>query len=631
MHQVFAMFIDNVSIKNKHSLILILVVLGLICTSALSVRQFSQLADLSDLLYQQKTLSADILQLRRYEKDFMMRKDLKYADSFRAALTQADDHIEALSTDMAALGLNANLPKSLRQQVDQYAATFVRLTQVQTEIGLDPKSGLYGGLREAVHNIESVANASGDYEVLYQMLMLRRHEKDFMLRRDAKYIDQFNTGVGSMEDAINRSDSLSGNADVAAKLASYKKQFLALFAKEQEIGLDEKQGLQADMRSAIHETEGVFAELTAYVTGEHETRQSEAYTLLAISIIATFIIVASLTLLVSRAIYRPVEDITHKIQRIARDLDLTHMTAHKSGDEIGILSYAFDSLINTLRDTVSQVKAGADQVAEASEEMSSITNEVGRASSQQQDEVEQAVTAMNEMTSTIQNIAANAGQAASAVNEVHQEVVRGKRISEEARGEIETLNQEILEATHAIEKLQKDSESIGAILGEISGIAEQTNLLALNAAIEAARAGEQGRGFAVVADEVRTLASRTQESTESIRSTIAEFNRGTTGVVSTVMKSRSRAETGIERVRDASNALQTIYTNISSINDLNTQIATAAEEQSYAAEEINRNVVRVNDLASSSKSQAEQAALASAELAKLASRLNQTVEKFVVN
>merc|ERR1712000_407512 len=291
----------------------------------------------------------------------------------------------------------------------------------------------------------------------------------------------------------------------------------------------------------------------------------------------------------------------------------------------------FDSLLDTLRSTVREVKAGASEVAGASEEMSHITREVGNAAQLQQDEVAQTVTAMNEMTSTIQNIAGNASHAASSVGEIHNEVAQGKTISDEARQEIEYLMADILGASEAITQLEKDSSSIGAILAEINGIAEQTNLLALNAAIEAARAGEQGRGFAVVADEVRTLAQRTQESTESISNTVAELNKGTSNVVNTVLKSRERAESGIEKVRAASNALQQIYQNINSISDMNTQIATAAEQQSYAADEINRNVVRVNELAETSREQAGDAAQASRALAELSTRLNNIVEKFTVN
>ena len=624
------MTLSRLSIKTKHTLILVVVVIGLITTSGLTVSQFSRLGQLSDILYQQQVLNSDILLLRRNEKDFLARKDLKYSQNFERDTTTTQEHISTLQQHMTALGLNTSQIVRLSALVSDYHTVFSQLVLHQTEVGLDPESGLYGALRDAVHSIEASAKAADDYEILYYMLMLRRHEKDFMLRSDPAYMDKFNAGIEDFRSALALS-SLAGNQDIISQLERYREQFTALFHKEQQIGLKETGGLRAAMRAAIHKTEAEFSALTAYISAEMEDKRQRVYLHLILSIVITFAIVAGLTMLVSRAIYRPVQAITGRIQQIAGHLDLTRVTALTSADEIGAMSQAFDSLIRTLRDTVFQVKSGATEVAAASEEMSAITRDVGNASLQQQDEVSQTATAMNEMTSTIRNIAGNASQAASAVNEVHREVTHGRQIADEARTEIETLNQEILGATHAIERLQKDSASIGAILGEINAIAEQTNLLALNAAIEAARAGEQGRGFAVVADEVRSLAQRTQESTQSISTTVTEFNKGTADVVSTVLQSRDRAASGIAKVSEASAALQVIYSNISSISDLNTQIATAAEEQSYAAEEVNRNVVRVNELAATSGEQAEQAALASKALAALAAQLSLTVEKFIVS
>lgn len=384
------------------------------------------------------------------------------------------------------------------------------------------------------------------------------------------------------------------------------------------------------MREAIHQTTQSFTQLSDYLLDRVSTLRQQAYWTLGILISIVLTVCISLTAMVSRAIYQPIGLITDKIQQIADNLDLTQRVNHNSTDEVGILSNAFNKLVGSLRDTVNQVKLGAHQVSQASEEMAGITQAVGNASDQQQQEIAQAVTAIHEMTTTIQNIASNANDAAKAVGDVHQEIDKGRHVSVEARTQIETLNDDILQAAEAIETLKKDSDSIGDILAVISAIAEQTNLLALNAAIEAARAGEQGRGFAVVADEVRTLAGRTQESTEQIRNTINEFQKGTAAVVKTVTQSRSRAESGILHVRESAHILDSIYQNIASISDLNTQIATAAEEQSYASEEINRNVTRVNELATTSHHQAGEAAKASADLAKLSTGLHATVEKFTV-
>lgn len=622
-------FLNNVSIKNKHLIILICVISGLVLTTSVSIYEFNRIEQLNNILLLKEELSNDALNLRKHEKDFFARKDTKYGDKFAKKVSHMQTEIKALQGSLVAQGLNSRETETLSALVARYGDIFKQLVILQTEIGLDSKSGLYGSLRVAVHEIETLAKASGEYELLFHMLMLRRNEKDFMLRRDDKYLAKFENNYNKFNAAL---DVLQPDAIDAMKnkIAVYRSDFNNLTAKEIELGLNETSGLLGELRKTIHQSSESFTVLTEFVNVEIEQATVNVYTTLTTIIVLIFVLISGLMTMISRAIYRPVQSITERIHDIAEDLDLTQLVNHISKDEVGILSKSFDALISSLRDTVNQVKDGSIQVAQASEEMSCITKEVGDASEQQQLEIEQAVTAINEMTATIQSIAENANTAASAVGDVTNEIGRGKTVSEDARKEIELLNQEVEGATHAIEELQQNSESIGEILSTISAIAEQTNLLALNAAIEAARAGEQGRGFAVVADEVRTLASRTQESTESIRENINQFQKGTAEVVETVTRSRDRAQTGIEKVSESGQILDSIYDNISNISDMNTQVATAAKEQGYASEEINRNVVRINELAHVCHEQANQAAQASGELAKLGSDLQGTVQRFKV-
>jgi methyl-accepting chemotaxis protein len=539
------------------------------------------------------------------------------------------DRVIQLKNAMSAQNLPINQADRLLALVTSYETIFQRLVILQKEIGLDSKSGLYGSLRVAVHEIEALAKDAEQYEILFHMLMLRRNEKDFMLRRDEKYLKKFENNYAKFNTALDQLQPLTIN-EMKNNIARYRSDFNTLTIKEVELGLNVNSGLISELRNTIHQTEASFNSLTEFLNSEITKASENIYTTLGIIIVLILVLLSGLMMIISRAIYRPVQSITEKIHVIAEDLDLTQLVNHISKDEVGILSKSFDALISSLRNTVNQVKDGSIQVAQASEEMSCITKEVGDASEQQQQEIEQAVTAINQMTATIQSIAENANTAASAVKDVTAEIGRGKAVTSDARNEIEQLNTEVEGATHAIEALQKNSESIGDILSTISAIAEQTNLLALNAAIEAARAGEQGRGFAVVADEVRTLASRTQESTESIRENITQFQKGTAEVVETVSRSRDRAQTGIAKVSESSEILDSIYANISNIGDMNTQVATAAKEQGFASEEINRNVVRINELAHVCHEQANQAATASGELAKLGSELQGTVQRFKV-
>jgi methyl-accepting chemotaxis protein len=622
-------FLSNISIKNKHLIILCCVILGLVFTTAVTVYEFNRIGQLSNILLIKEQLHSDELTLRKHEKDFLVRKDIKYSERFSESFLIMKDRVIQLKNAMSAQNLPINQADRLLALVTSYETIFQRLVILQKEIGLDSKSGLYGSLRVAVHEIEALAKDAEQYEILFHMLMLRRNEKDFMLRRDEKYLKKFENNYAKFNTALDQLQPLTIN-EMKNNITRYRSDFNTLTIKEVELGLNVNSGLISELRNTIHQTEASFNSLTEFLNSEITKASENIYTTLGIIIVLILVLLSGLMMIISRAIYRPVQSITEKIHVIAEDLDLTQLVNHISKDEVGILSKSFDALISSLRNTVNQVKDGSIQVAQASEEMSCITKEVGDASEQQQQEIEQAVTAINQMTATIQSIAENANTAASAVKDVTAEIGRGKAVTSDARNEIEQLNTEVEGATHAIEALQKNSESIGDILSTISAIAEQTNLLALNAAIEAARAGEQGRGFAVVADEVRTLASRTQESTESIRENITQFQKGTAEVVETVSRSRDRAQTGIAKVSESSEILDSIYANISNIGDMNTQVATAAKEQGFASEEINRNVVRINELAHVCHEQANQAATASGELAKLGSELQGTVQRFKV-
>jgi methyl-accepting chemotaxis protein len=249
---------------------------------------------------------------------------------------------------------------------------------------------------------------------------------------------------------------------------------------------------------------------------------------------------------------------------------------------------------------------------------------------QQQQEIEQLASAINEMAATAGEIARSASGAADAAESADREAQSGRKIVEDAVRAIHTLADKVNESNDLITQLEGDSERIGTVLDVIRGIAEQTNLLALNAAIEAARAGEQGRGFAVVADEVRTLASRTQESTQEIQSMIEELQERTKLAARTMQEGNAHAHTGVEEVSKAGDALQQIAGAVSTITDMNTQIATASEQQSAVAEEINRNVVSISDLANAAFEHAGGTLRTSEALHELSQELDEQVQKFRV-
>ena len=335
--------------------------------------------------------------------------------------------------------------------------------------------------------------------------------------------------------------------------------------------------------------------------------------------------------LISLRIARPLRQMVAMLDAIGQgDGDLTQRLATDRRDEVGAMAGGFNSFLASLQNLIGQLVRSVGEVATAADHTSHIAQRTRDGVERQLQEIDQLATAMQEMTATAQDVAGNAGRAARAATEADGAVNEGQRLVQQNVASSTALAQEIERAVDQVRRVAEDSENIGSILTTINGIAEQTNLLALNAAIEAARAGEQGRGFAVVADEVRNLAQKTQVATGEIQAMIQRLQQGTREAVTVMQSSGAQTSTQVAQTEATRRALDTILAAVSEITTMNLQIASAAEEQSAVAEDINRNVVNIGQSAQAVHGEADSASRAGQQLRELAEQQRQLAGRFRV-
>ncbi|MDH5446217.1 MAG: methyl-accepting chemotaxis protein [Gammaproteobacteria bacterium] len=328
---------------------------------------------------------------------------------------------------------------------------------------------------------------------------------------------------------------------------------------------------------------------------------------------------------------KPIANAAEQLRRIAQEEgDLTVSLPVKGHDEIADLSHHFNTFIEKIRNTIGKVHSTTDAVNQSASKMNTMASDANQTVFNQQHNTEQVATSVTQMSATIEEVARNALQAAESAQQANNDVNSGMQVVSNTRGMIDRLSSEVDQTATIIAELQTEAVNIGTVIDVINDIAEQTNLLALNAAIEAARAGEQGRGFAVVADEVRTLATRTQSSTDEIRVMIERLQAGTERSVEAMNTSQELSKESVAQAEAAENTLRAITTLISTINDMNTQISTATEEQTAVATEINRNVENINRAAEEVTNTIKETTSSSQELTQLAQELSKQLSYFKV-
>lgn len=514
----------------------------------------------------------------------------------------------------------ASMEASAREAVE----LFVQLEQRQQSLA--QKQLRAGRVEQATETFRAVRRAG---ELAREMLDARRIEKNYVLSGSPEAAAQLRDRIESLNAGILELAQYAGNTaerrqidQLTSAVGNYASQFDSLTRAVKNIANDES-NVTAKASDAKDQAEAAYKIEESLMS---EVRATTSEFLFAATIIALIIGIGA-ALLITRITVAPLNQLVGHASKIA-DGDLTHDIVTARKDELGRLMMAMQVMTENLRRMVREVADGVSQIASAAEELSTVTEQTSTGASQQRDETDQVATAMNEMAATVQDVARNAESAATSASSSDEQAKEGHRIVTSTVTTIEVLSEEISENAGLITKLRDDSANIGTILDVIRSIAEQTNLLALNAAIEAARAGEQGRGFAVVADEVRALAQRTHESTGEIEVLVNTFQHGANEAAESMLSSSHSAEAAVEVARRAGEALSQIADAASNIQAMNLQIATAVEEQTSVAEDISESVVNIREVTEQSATANNQIAVSSTDLARLGGELQRTVERF---
>ena len=598
---------------------------------------------------QLSSVNASILAARGAERDYALTRQSSSAEALHGSLQQLNQKLAGLTTSSDAAE-RAYLTR-ISQAADEYAQKFDRYMQL-IERGV--------ALRTRMQEAAQVSREEFEFIELdmYDAVRVLRLEGDRLKGSDPLTVAEATSGLtkqildmrtlenvyvaNSSDEAATSWSDLHGNVTTIGsnlkiwlnddQKASMDKALAEL--DQYRLAFDEFRQNRSERlaleQSMAQQSEVVIAaadEALANASSAMQQQKGSSYMLLGVIGALAILVGLLAATVISRMIVGPLRSTVQQAQRVASG-DLTFSAASPRRDEVGQLQNAMHDMTESLRNLIGRIGGSVSQIAAAADQLSAVTAQTSAGVQTQRVETEQVATAMHEMAATVQEVARNAEQASNAARQADQQARQGDLVVQDAVGQISNLAGEVNQSAHAIEALHAESGRIGSVLEVIRAVAEQTNLLALNAAIEAARAGEQGRGFAVVADEVRALARRTHDSTEEIEGLIANLQRVAQQAVEQMQSSRGLTQRTVDLANEAGVALGRITESVSTIEQMNQQIAAAAEQQSAVAENISESVTRVRDIGDQSASATEQTAGASAELARLGLELQQLVRQF---
>nr|WP_236232383.1 methyl-accepting chemotaxis protein [Pseudomonas tohonis] len=616
----------------------------LLLTAVVAATGFSALRSVADgaaLLERTNALGGEVLRIRLIEKDYALTGDAKQAEALRQATQALQEHGQALGADLG--GASQQTLGQVEQAVITYRAAFDRYVELTDNMRLSLEAAnwlvvsasnsldvLQSGLNEdgvdllkssqGAEGAEMVAQG-GEISRVYQSLLLALNQARVRLEQSRSSGDIDESAIQEALDA----QKLAGELRESMKDPGYAAVLTEVIGNIDSFN-DRLKEYTGHLRQQKVEYQALVgaAELIVGAVDQAYGQQKEAMlaqqrasSLLILSASALALLIGlAATLLIALLIVRPLQRVIAVARQISAG-DLSVEIEVDRSDEVGQLLEAMRGMSANLRDMVGRLQGGVAQISSSAQALSSVTEQTRVGVNGQKLETDQVATAMSQMTATVHEVARNAEAAAASTQSADSKVSSGSEVVRQTLGRINQLAAAMQAATQSIEHLSHETQSIGSVLDVIKSVAEQTNLLALNAAIEAARAGEQGRGFAVVADEVRALAKRTQQSTAEIERLVVTLRDGVRRSVERMQESGTLVEMTVQDANHTELALSGIAEAVSVIHQMNQQIAAAAEQQSAVAEEINRSVTSIRDIADQSALAMEETANSSTQLASL--------------